>query len=743
MVSPQTAQQALDMQPGNDELHRAQLTSFARQTPINICVTIAITLLLAWILWPVAPRGWLVLWAGTHTMLSLLGALRWWNRRHRRRRRQPSQRGALTRSLRRAKLWALSSGALWGVGAAFLPVIPLPQQLAVIIVIAAMSAGASTTLAAIPQAASLYILSSTLPSVIYFLLRAEPIYFGLAAMALTMTTAMLVSSRVVYGTFLEELRAKQTNTTLLAQFHTERQEWLDISETTEAFALFDAEDQLLLWNESYLRVLGLPPDSIARGTARIAILRHATHLMDTSGNTSAQDAWIEAQLHMHEHPDEPLVQQLPPGRWLRSTARRTSHGHLVTMHVDITERTLAEEERERLTAQLHQAQKMEALGTLAGGIAHEFNNLLGVIIGFAELIQWQAPVHSTTQHDVQELLKAGHRAKELVQQILAFSRHTEAERTPTALHTLVHDALQLLRAPLPSTISIREKCDSDVGMALVNATQMHQVVMNLCSNAEYAMRTTVGVLEIELDAVEVDAAFAAEHPPLMPGSHARLTVRDTGKGMSPDVITRIFDPFYTTKEVGEGTGLGLAIVHGIVLDHGGALTVESALGIGTTFCVYLPLLHDVPPVEVVAPEPLGQGNGRILFVDDEDQLVQVVQTVLTTLGYDSQAVNSSRVALELFRKTPDAFDLVITDQTMPDLPGEALIHELRRIRADIPLILTTGYSHVMNAAKAQCLGIDAFLPKPFSIEELGHAIQQALPAATDVDHLPPGPACSP
>jgi signal transduction histidine kinase len=418
-------------------------------------------------------------------------------------------------------------------------------------------------------------------------------------MALIMTTAMLVSTRVVYSTFLEELRAKQTNATLLAQFHAERQEWLEISETTEAFALFDVDDRLLLWNEHYLRVLELSPDSVSRGLARVDVLRQCDHLVDTTNDPAAHDTWIEAQLRLHEHPDDPLIQQLRCGRWLRSTARRTSHGRLVTIHVDITEQAHAEEERERLTAQLHQAQKMEALGTLAGGIAHEFNNLLGIIIGFAELIQLQAPVHSTTRQEVGDILKAGHRAKELVQQILAFSRYTEVQRTPTALHTLIGEALQLLRVSLPSTISIREKCDSNVGMVLVNATQMHQVVLNLCANAEYAMRATVGVLEVGLDTVEVDDAFAAAHPPLMPGSHARLTVRDTGQGMPPDVMARIFDPFYTTKDVGEGTGLGLAIVHGIVLDHGGALTVESALGVGTAFRIYLPLFHETRPAEAL------------------------------------------------------------------------------------------------------------------------------------------------
>ena len=724
MMSTQVAQKPLDNTSAEDEVRRAQLSSFARQTPINTCATVAIVLLLTGILWPVAPRGWLVLWAGAHMVLSLLGFGRWWRRRHRHRR--PRGSGTPTRALWRAKMWAFSAGILWGSGAAFLPVIPPPQQLVFIIVIAAMSGGASTTLAAIPQAASLYILSSTLPSILYFLLRAEPIYFGLAAMAMTLTTAMLVSTRVVYGTFLEEIRAKQTNAILLEQFHAERQEWLEISETTEAFALFDADDRLLLWNEHYLRVLELSPDSVTRGLARVDVLRRCAHLVDNTADPTAQDTWIAAQLRMPDHPNDPLIQQLTHGRWLRSTARRTSHGRLVIIHVDITEHTYAEAERERLTAQLHQAQKMEALGTLAGGIAHEFNNLLGVIIGIAELIQCQTAMHGATQQNVQDILQAGHRAKELVQQILAFSRDTEVARAPISLHVLIQEALQRLRESLPSTIHIRDNCNRDVGMVMVNATQMHQVVMNLGANAEYAMRTTVGVLEIGLDAMIVDDAFATEHPPLVPGPHAQITVHDTGQGISPDVMARIFDPFFTTKEVGEGTGMGLALVHGIVTNHGGALTVESSLGAGTTFCVYLPLIHTAIPAQVPTPEQPAQGSGRILFVDDEGQIVHVVQTMLTTLGYDVQAVNSSYEALERFRRAPDDFDLVITDQTMPDMTGERLIHELRQVRSDIPLILSSGFSHVMDSARAQALGIDAFLHKPFSLLQLGHTIQQVL-----------------
>jgi CheY-like chemotaxis protein len=248
-------------------------------------------------------------------------------------------------------------------------------------------------------------------------------------------------------------------------------------------------------------------------------------------------------------------------------------------------------------------------------------------------------------------------------------------------------------------------------------------MMNLCANAEYAMRETGGVLELQLDMVEVDTGFPADYPPVTPGSYVRLSVRDTGRGMSPEVVPHIFEPFYTTKGIGEGTGMGLAIVHGIVLDHGGDLTVESAVGVGTTFRVYLPRLPGSTPVGVESPGPIPHGSGRILFVDDEEALVQVAQGMLSHLGYRVRASHRSLEALEWFRATPYDFDLVITDQTMPEMTGKALTHELRRLRPDIPIIVCTGFSYVMDEAKARDLGVDAFLHKPIVLKELALAIQ--------------------
>ncbi|PON19942.1 hypothetical protein C2W62_00140 [Candidatus Entotheonella serta] len=339
------------------------------------------------------------------------------------------------------------------------------------------------------------------------------------------------------------------------------------------------------------------------------------------------------------------------------------------------------------------------------------------------------PLRRAKNHSImKEIRAAGHRAKDLVQQILAFSRCTEAEHTPEKLHLLVQEVLQLLQASFPATIKICHNTANDVGIVFVNTSQIHQVVMHLCTNAEYAMRETGGVLTVHLDRLDVETSTYVYTPHLLPGSYARLTIRDTGQGIPPHVIDHIFEPFFTTKDTGESTGMGLAIVHGIVSHHGGHITVESTPGVDTTFRVYLPQHTNAKRQQVSRPTAASTRRyERILFVDDEEALVQVASGMLTQLGYDFQAVNSSCEALAIFQAAPHDFDLVITDMTMPGLTGEALTHELRRLRPDIPIILCTlctGFSHVMDATKAQAVGIDAFLLKPLILKDLALAIRQ-------------------
>ena len=380
----------------------------------------------------------------------------------------------------------------------------------------------------------------------------------------------------------------------------------------------------------------------------------------------------------------------------------------------------------QLEIQLHQTQKMEALGTLAGGIAHGFNNMLAAILGFSQLAQREVAPESRAAEYLHEVRTASLHAKDLVQQMLTFGHRDIIEHHALELRLLVHETLRLLRAVLPTTIELRAQLNAHGGMVLGNPTQLQQVLLNLVSNAEYAMRPSGGVLEIVLEHEEVTPPVAARHMALRPGSHLRLTIRDTGPGMASEILERIFEPFFTTKRVGEGTGMGLAIVHGAVTSHGGAIVAESSLGQGATFTIYLPRLPDAPRSASRPEVPLSRGQERLLVVEDDETLADLAQLQLTELGYAVRVCTSSGEALALFQADPQAFDLVLTDQTMPHMTGDVLAQELRRLRPELPIILLTGYNPLIDAAKARALGIDAFLLKPIEIHELAQAIRQVL-----------------
>lgn len=405
------------------------------------------------------------------------------------------------------------------------------------------------------------------------------------------------------------------------------------------------------------------------------------------------------------------------------------------LHAEIAERKKAEAERRELEMQLHHAQKMEAIGTLAGGIAHDFNNILSAIIGFTELAVFDLPSGSAAGQHLHEVLTASHRGKDLIQHILLFSRQTEPGRHPVHIHQLVHDVLRLLRASIPATIDIQQHVAADTGMILADPTQMHQVLMNLCVNAEQAMRETGGHLEVRVEPMEITHAGVALQLALSPGSYVRFTIRDTGSGISADVRERIFEPFYTTKPIGEGTGMGLAMVHGIVTHLGGTITVESTPGEGSIFTLYLPRIAAQEPESLEVDTELPHGTERLMFVDDEPALTHSMSTLLERLGYRVLGCTSGREVLDAFRADPQRFDLVITDQTMPQMTGDRLAQALRRIRPDMPIILCTGFSHGMNTEKAYEMGLDAYLTKPVVLRELAqtirHVFAQRSPESSD------------
>jgi len=394
--------------------------------------------------------------------------------------------------------------------------------------------------------------------------------------------------------------------------------------------------------------------------------------------------------------------------------------------LDITERKRAEEEKARLQAQLIQAQKLEAIGTLAGGIAHDFNNILFALLGNTELAKDEVPADSPAVDYLDQAIKAGNRAKELVQQILLFSRKGMGEKRPLQPASVIKEVLKLVRASFPSSIEIVEEIDADCGVILANPTQMHQVLMNLCTNALHAMGEGHGVLTVRLSREEIKEADAVGIQQHAAGIFVRLTVADTGCGMDQATLARIFDPYFTTKDTGRGSGIGLATVHGIVSDCGGFTRVESAPGKGTAFHVYFPVFAaQIAPAET-KQETLPGGEERILIVDDEEALVGMYEATLQRLGYRVTACASSLEMLAAFRSSPESFDLVITDQTMPGMAGTELAIKIRQIRPDIPVILCTGYSSMVSEETAEQASIAKFLLKPVSRKDLAVAVREVL-----------------
>ncbi len=390
------------------------------------------------------------------------------------------------------------------------------------------------------------------------------------------------------------------------------------------------------------------------------------------------------------------------------------------------ERKRAEKEKIKLEAQLIKVQKMEAIGTLAGGSAHDLNNILFPISGYTEMLLKDVPEESPLKQSLIEILQGTKRAGNLVKQILTFSRQTDHELKPLKTQLVIKEALKLIKSSLPSTIEITQNVKSDCGLVFADPTQIHQIVMNLCTNAYHTMEETGGKLTVHLKEV-VLVVEDLKDPTMMPGKYVCLTVTDTGTGMDQSVIDRIFDPYFTTKEEGKGTGLGLAVAHGIVKSHGGHISVYSESGKGTEFQILLPVIKkQKETAKVETDTPIQKGDERILLVDDEDMITNMEKQMLERLGYHVTARTSSTDALEAFKANPDRFDLIITDMTMPNMTGEQLAAEIIKIRSDIPVILCTGFSEMMSEEKAKSLGIKGFLMKPAVMKDFSYMIRKVL-----------------
>jgi PAS domain S-box-containing protein len=527
-----------------------------------------------------------------------------------------------------------------------------------------------------------------------------------------------------------------------------------INLTPDGIIVRDYNGTITFWSEGARSLYGWgTEEALGHISHELLGARFSKPLDEINEELAQHGRWSGELTHTTKQGSEIVVES----RWL---ARRGDDGRILEVlvsNVDITDRKRAEEglrkaneeleqrvdertgelreaydrlkeetaEREQAEAQLRQAQKVEALGTLSGGIAHDFNNILAAIIGFTELAADHIQKGSREERHIARVLEAGIRGRELVQHLLTFSRKTEQEKKPLLLSAIVKDTVKLLRATTPTTVSIRVNTVSESGLILGDPTQIRQILMNLCTNAVYAMRESGGVLDIELSDFSVAPSHGNDRG-MTPGLYMKLVVRDTGIGMEPDIIHRVFDPFFTTKKVGEGTGLGLSVVHGIVKQSNGHITAESEPGKGAAFTVCFPKIAEKRESEEPEDASVPTGHERILFVDDEEALVQMGQGILAGLGYEVTSRMSSKEALSLFQKDPSLFDLVITDQTMPEMTGVELAKRILAIRPDMSIILCTGFSHLVDADAANIAGIRAFAMKPLTKREIARIIRHVL-----------------
>ena len=490
-----------------------------------------------------------------------------------------------------------------------------------------------------------------------------------------------------------------------------------IEKVDEMIVITDPAGRMMYVNPAFERISGYQFSEIQHFTARI--LRSDEH-----DDAFFAEMWQRLGSGLVWRGE--MVNRASNGKLFRVDAAITpimsSHGEIINYVGVLRDITL----KTRLEQRLQHTQKMEAIGSLAGGIAHDFNNILSAIIGYTQIVKRDLPEHSRVQANLDSVIQASMRASDLVRQILTFSQHRESRREAVSLYRIVREVLKLIRASLPSTIEIHQSLIDQSGTVLADASQLHQLVMNLCTNAGQAMEESGGILALELDQLELTDPQEAVQLELALGCYQVLKVSDNGMGMDEQTIKRIFEPFYTTKETGRGTGLGLSVVHGIVSKLGGAIRVESKPGAGSVFSVLLPRSEQE---EFVAQEPDFRdirGSERVLLVDDEQIVASMAEQALLQLGYQVAVTTSSEEALHMFSASPDAFDVVITDQTMPGLTGVQLTQELHLIRPQLPVVLCTGFSRSVSRDMAAHYGISAFLEKPTSTDRLAATIRQVL-----------------
>jgi PAS domain S-box-containing protein len=493
-----------------------------------------------------------------------------------------------------------------------------------------------------------------------------------------------------------------------------------VEKSAEGIVLTLADKGIVYASPSIERVLGYTPEELAGRTHEW----FADHVIHPDYQQYSLDTWTRLLRDPDHESTSELMARHKDGswRWIESTLRNLLHEPSVQAVVinvrDITERKRAQAERERLEQRLRQAEKMEAVGRLAGGVAHDFNNVLAGVVAYGEMLFEETPADSPLKRYAQNVLTAASRGRELVEQILAYSRSQRGKREPVDVANVVAETIELIRGSLPANIRLEAGAQQSPQVVIGDATQLHQVVMNLCSNAIHAM-SAGGTLRVMLQTAHVSGERVLSHGTVQPGCYVQLIVQDSGSGMDRATLSRVFEPFFTTKEIGQGTGLGLSLVYAIVTDSGGAIDVKSAPRQGSTFTIYLAHADVALAVAGAAATPLPRGGGeRVLLVDDEAPLLAVTAEVLSRLGYEAVSFEDSHTALAAFEAAPGRFDVVLTDEVMPGLTGTGLARALRRRRPDLPIVLVSGYSGPILTQDALAAGVSELLTKPLQSRDI-------------------------
>ena len=530
---------------------------------------------------------------------------------------------------------------------------------------------------------------------------------------------------LLFGVTWSETRLRARATQLASDMTQEVRKQAQLLDLThDTVFLRDTSDVIRYWNRAGTDTYGFSAEeAIGRTVQELLRTQLPQSMQDIRRELQETDRWEGEVVHTRRDGTEILV----ASRWAVQRDARGAIEAILETNNDITERRRAEDDRRRLETSLLQAQKLEAMGTLAGGVAHDFNNILGAVLGYGELAQSEVPPDSAARRYVDSMMSAGLRAKSLVERILAFSRSGVGPRVPVHVQSVVAEALDMLSANLPDTIRVEASLDAADSAIVGDATQIHQVVVNLCTNAAQAMKAG-GTMHVRLSVVSFTAAQTMITGALPAGEYVRLCVQDSGDGIEPHLRDRIFDPFFTTKGVGVGTGLGLSLVHGIVIELGGAVDMQSELGRGTTFIVYLPRQGRVQPV-AKNEESLPRGKGEtVMLVDDEEPLVRLGEEMLAGLGYEPVGFTSAQAALEGFRADPDRYSAVLSDETMPGMTGSQLSAQIIATRPDLPVVLMSGYAGPTLLVRARTAGVREVLSKPLAARDIARVLANVIPS---------------